>query len=78
VTAIIGPSGMWESTLLRCVNRMNDLIEGVQDAGRYAGQWRFDLCAGRGCDPSCESGWGMVFQKPNPFPMSIFENVTNP
>src|SRR5262245_47457505 len=74
VTAIIGPSGCGKSTLLRCVNRMNDLIEGVTTKGdmRVNG----DSIYARGVDViELRKRMGMVFQKPNPFPMSIYENV---
>jgi phosphate transport system ATP-binding protein len=77
VTAIIGPSGCGKSTLLRCVNRMNDLIEGVRTQGdmRVAG----DSIYAPGVDViELRKRMGMVFQKPNPFPMSIIENVTYP
>ena len=74
VTALIGPSGCGKSTLLRCVNRMNDLIDGVRVEGRMAvgGTSIHD----HGVDViSLRRRVGMVFQKPNPFPMSIFENA---
>ncbi|HEX5104263.1 MAG TPA: ATP-binding cassette domain-containing protein, partial [Pirellulaceae bacterium] len=74
VTAIIGPSGCGKSTLLRCVNRMNDLIEGVRTQGdmKVSG----DSIFAKGVDViELRKRMGMVFQKPNPFPMSIFENV---
>jgi phosphate transport system ATP-binding protein len=77
VTAIIGPSGCGKSTLLRCVNRMNDLIEGVRTHGdmRVNG----DSIYASGVDViELRKRMGMVFQKPNPFPMSIFENVVYP
>jgi len=77
VTALIGPSGCGKSTLLRCVNRMNDLIDSVRVAGgmRLAGQDIYD----RAVDViELRKRIGMVFQKPNPFPMSIFENVVYP
>lgn len=77
VTAIIGPSGCGKSTLLRCINRMNDLIEGV----RVTGEMRLngDSIYSRGVDViELRKRMGMVFQKPNPFPMSIFENVVYP
>jgi len=75
VTAFIGPSGCGKSTLLRCFNRMNDLIDDVRIEGEinldnkniYDGD--IDITALR-------QRIGMVFQKPNPFPMSIFENVS--
>jgi phosphate transport system ATP-binding protein len=74
VTAFIGPSGCGKSTFLRCLNRMNDTIEGARVTGRF-------LLAGRDIyEPSLDvvelrARVGMVFQKPNPFPKSIFENV---
>jgi phosphate transport system ATP-binding protein len=77
VTAIIGPSGCGKSTLLRCINRMNDLIEGVRTRGdmRVNG----DSIYASGVDViELRKRMGMVFQKPNPFPMSIFENVVYP
>jgi phosphate transport system ATP-binding protein len=77
VTALIGPSGCGKSTLLRCVNRMNDLIDSVRIDGsmRLGGQSIFD----RRVDViALRKRMGMVFQKPNPFPMSVFENVVYP
>ena len=77
VTALIGPSGCGKSTLLRSLNRMNDLIEGVTVSGQvsFAGDDIFD----RGLDViALRKRMGMVFQKPNPFPMPIFENVIYP
>ena len=74
VTAIIGPSGCGKSTLLRSFNRMNDLVEGAHVTGsvRYHG---VDLY-GDGVDPvEVRRRIGMVFQKPNPFPKSIYDNV---
>ncbi|MFT4648902.1 MAG: phosphate transport system ATP-binding protein [Planctomycetota bacterium] len=74
VTALIGPSGCGKSTLLRCVNRMNDLVDSVHTKGSMtlAGQEIYDA----GADViELRKRIGMVFQKPNPFPMSIFENV---
>ncbi len=74
VTALIGPSGCGKSTLLRCVNRMNDLIDSVRISGDMLlnGQSIYD----KGVDViELRKRIGMVFQKPNPFPMSIFENV---
>ncbi len=74
VTALIGPSGCGKSTLLRCLNRMNDLIPGVKITGEISldGQ---DIMA-PGIDPvEVRRHVGMVFQKPNPFPKSIYENV---
>jgi phosphate transport system ATP-binding protein len=74
VTALIGPSGCGKSTLLRCLNRMNDLIPGAEVEGEllYHGE---DLY-GPTVDPvQVRKLIGMVFQKPNPFPKSIFDNV---
>lgn len=74
VTAFIGPSGCGKSTLLRCFNRMNDLVDGVKVEGemRLDGN---DLYA-KGVDVvDLRRQIGMVFQKPNPFPKSIYENV---
>ena len=77
VTALIGPSGCGKSTLLRSVNRLNDLVEGVRIGGEM-------LLSGRevyGPDVDVidlRKRLGMVFQKPNPFPMSILENVVYP
>jgi phosphate transport system ATP-binding protein len=74
VTAIIGPSGCGKSTFIRCLNRMNDLVSSarVEGAVLYHGQ---DLY-GDGVDPvEVRRRIGMVFQKPNPFPKSIYDNV---
>jgi phosphate transport system ATP-binding protein len=74
ITALIGPSGCGKSTLLRCFNRMNDLINGA----RMEGEVRFDgdLISGNDIDTvSLRRRIGMVFQKPNPFPKSIYNNV---
>jgi phosphate transport system ATP-binding protein len=75
VTALIGPSGCGKSTLLRSVNRMNDLIENVRvDGDIFLGQ---DSVYGRGVDViELRRRMGMVFQKSNPFPMSVRDNVT--
>ena len=72
VTAFIGPSGCGKSTLLRCFNRMNDLIDGCKITGKieYNGEDIFSI------NPLIlRKNVGMVFQNPNPFPMSIFDNV---
>jgi len=74
VTAFIGPSGCGKSTFIRCFNRMNDLVVGAEVMGtvQYHGK---DLYA-RGVDPvEVRRRIGMVFQKPNPFPKSIYDNV---
>jgi phosphate transport system ATP-binding protein len=74
VTALIGPSGCGKSTLIRCLNRMNDLIPGAEVKGEllYHGE---DLY-GPTVDPvQVRKLIGMVFQKPNPFPKSIYDNI---
>ena len=74
VTALIGPSGCGKSTLLRCFNRMNDLI----DSSSVTGEIRFngnDIHDPRADVYAIREKIGMVFQKPNPFPKSIYENV---
>lgn len=74
ITAIIGPSGCGKSTLIRALNRMNDLIPGAKVEGKviYHGQDLYEPSV----DPvEVRRRIGMVFQKPNPFPKSIFENV---
>jgi phosphate transport system ATP-binding protein len=72
VTALIGPSGCGKSTFLRTINRMNDLIDGVKINGNITLDGldikKYDVIELR-------KRVGMVFQKPNPFPMSVFENV---
>ncbi|HPF70943.1 MAG TPA: ATP-binding cassette domain-containing protein, partial [Candidatus Krumholzibacteria bacterium] len=75
VTALIGPSGCGKSTLLRSVNRMNDLIDSVRVEGDIA--LAGDSVYGKGVDViELRRRMGMVFQKSNPFPMSIRDNVT--
>jgi phosphate transport system ATP-binding protein len=74
VTALIGPSGCGKSTFIRCLNRMNDLISGARVEGEilYHGENLY----GPSIDPVAVRRWiGMVFQKPNPFPKSIYDNV---
>jgi phosphate transport system ATP-binding protein len=74
ITAMIGPSGCGKSTVLRCLNRMNDLVAGARVEGEvlYHGQ---DVYA-KGVDPiAVRTQIGMVFQKPNPFPKSIYDNI---
>lgn len=75
VTAFIGPSGCGKSTLLRCINRMNDLVDGVTIEGKILLHEEniFDKSVNVA---ALRRRVGMVFQKPNPFPKSIFENVT--
>ena len=74
ITALIGPSGCGKSTFLRTLNRMNDLIQGVKITGAvtYHGT---DIYAGQTDVTALRKSIGMVFQKPNPFPMSVFDNI---
>jgi phosphate transport system ATP-binding protein len=74
VTALIGPSGCGKSTFIRCLNRMNDVIDGCRMKGdiRLDGE---DIYSPRVDPVQLRARVGMVFQKPNPFPKSIFENV---
>jgi len=74
VTALIGPSGCGKSTLLRCLNRMNDLIPGAEVQGEllYHGE---DLYGPKVDPVQVRKLIGMVFQKPNPFPKSIYDNI---
>ena len=74
VTAIIGPSGCGKSTLLRCFNRLNELIPGVRTSGRILLDGR-DIYGGDIPLTLLRKRVGMVFQRPNPFPLSVFENV---
>ncbi len=74
ITAIIGPSGCGKSTLLRCFNRMNELIEGVRIAGEIRLDGR-DIQADDASLTELRRRVGMVFQRPNPFPLSVFDNV---
>ena len=74
ITAFIGPSGCGKSTLLRSINRMNDLVEGCRIEGQILldGKYVYD----RSMDINMlRKRVGMVFQKPNPFPMSIYDNI---
>ena len=74
VTALIGPSGCGKSTLLRCLNRMNDLVEGARVTGRVLLEGR-DIYAPGVDVTELRRRVGMVFQRPNPFAMSIYDNV---
>jgi phosphate transport system ATP-binding protein len=77
VTAMIGPSGCGKSTLLRCLNRMNDLVDDLRIQGQISVDG-FDIYA-KGVDViALRKRMGMVFQKPNPFAMSIYDNITYP
>ena len=74
ITAFIGPSGCGKSTVLRCFNRMNDLVDSVRVTGEIILDGK-NIYAPDVDVTSLRQRVGMVFQKPNPFPMSIFENV---
>ena len=74
ITALIGPSGCGKSTFLRTINRMNDLIEGVKVTGSLTYRGEEIYAPGRDVT-ELRKNIGMVFQKPNPFPMSIYDNV---
>ncbi len=74
ITALIGPSGCGKSTFLKTLNRMNDLIQGVRITGevKYDGK---DIFAPGTDVNELRKNIGMVFQKPNPFPMSVYDNI---
>ncbi len=74
ITALIGSSGCGKSTLLRCLNRMNDLIDGVRIEGRVVVDGEDIYAPGTGMT-ALRKKVGMVFQRPNPFPISIYENI---
>ena len=74
VTALIGPSGCGKSTFLRCLNRMNDLISGCRMEGEVLVDGEH-ICTNKVDVVKLRKNMGMVFQKPNPFPFSIYENV---
>ena len=74
ITAIIGPSGCGKSTLLRVFNRMNDLIEGVRTEGEVLIDG-VNILNGKADLVTLRKKVGMVFQRPNPFPLSIYENI---
>lgn len=74
VTALIGPSGCGKSTFLKCINRMNDLVENVRIEGRVLLDGE-DIYDKRVDTTLLRKKVGMVFQQPNPFPMSIYDNV---
>ncbi|NKQ40432.1 MAG: phosphate ABC transporter ATP-binding protein [Sulfurovum sp.] len=74
ITALIGPSGCGKSTYLRCLNRMNDLIDGIRIEGKVIINGR-DIYAPEVDEVSVRKKVGMVFQQPNPFPKSIYDNV---
>ncbi|HEV2107214.1 MAG TPA: phosphate ABC transporter ATP-binding protein PstB [Thermomicrobiales bacterium] len=74
ITALIGPSGCGKSTVIRCINRMNDLVPNARVEGSitYHG---VDICSPKVDPVEVRRRIGMVFQKPNPFPKSIYENI---
>ena len=74
ITALIGPSGCGKSTYLRCLNRMNDMIDNVKITGdiRLDGN---DIYSPQTDTVTLRKRVGMVFQQPNPFPFSIYENI---
>ena len=74
ITALIGPSGCGKSTFLRCLNRMNDLFPGIRIQGRVALDGE-DIYARAVDVAALRKRVGMVFQRPNPFPKSIFDNI---
>lgn len=73
ITAFIGPSGCGKSTLLKCLNRMNDLVEGCRITGKVLLDGE-DIYGGMDIN-LLRKRVGMVFQKPNPFPMSVYDNI---
>lgn len=74
ITAFIGPSGCGKSTLLKCFNRMNDLVEGCKISGQF-NVGEVDIYAQTTDINELRKNIGMVFQKPNPFPMSVYDNI---
>jgi len=74
ITALIGPSGCGKSTLVRCLNRMNDLISGTRVTGQVLVDAQ-NIYAAKTDVEQLRKKVGMVFQRPNPFPLSIFDNV---
>lgn len=74
VTALIGPSGCGKSSFLKCLNRMNDLVDGVRIEGRVLLDGE-DIYDSRVDTTLLRKKVGMVFQQPNPFPMSIYDNI---
>ena len=74
VTAFIGPSGCGKSTFLKCLNRMNDLVDGVKIEGKVLMDGE-DIYQPKVDTTLLRKKVGMVFQQPNPFPMSIYDNI---
>lgn len=75
ITAFIGPSGCGKSTLLKCINRMNDLVDNCRIEGKFEIGGR-DIYGQGIMLQMLRKNVGMVFQKPNPFPMSVYDNIT--
>ena len=75
ITALIGPSGCGKSTLLKTLDRMNDLVPGVSYRAARSNTTARRSLPRRSTSTSCARQVGMVFQKPNPFPMSIYDNI---
>ena len=76
VTALIGPSGCGKSTFLRCLNRMNDVIDNCKVEGSFIMNDTVDIYSNDLPIESLREKIGMVFQKPNPFPKSIYDNIS--
>jgi len=74
ITALIGPSGCGKSTFLRCLNRMNDLIDGIRMSGSIQVEGK-EILDSQIDLVTLRKKVGMVFQRPNPFPLSVFENI---
>jgi phosphate transport system ATP-binding protein len=75
VTALIGPSGCGKSTFIRCLNRMNDQIDGISYDGNIYFDKGINLVSKKLTTLELTTRVGMIFQKPSPFPMSIYDNV---
>jgi phosphate transport system ATP-binding protein len=75
VTALIGPSGCGKSTFIRCLNRMNDQIDGTSSEGNIYFDKGINLASKKLTTLELTTRVGMIFQKPSPFPMSIYDNV---
>jgi phosphate transport system ATP-binding protein len=75
VTALIGPSGCGKSTFIRCLNRMNNQIEGTSSEGNIYFDKGINLASKKLTTLELTTRVGMIFQKPSPFPMSIYDNV---
>jgi phosphate transport system ATP-binding protein len=75
VTALIGPSGCGKSTFIRCLNRMNDQIDGTSSDGKIYFDKGINLRSKKLSTLELTTRVGMIFQKPSPFPMSIYENI---